>query len=171
MTVTKESWFGVCAEFVAQKCGVTGRKEDWRTMRSPLNSAFLRCACEGWIHPSHTFLFGEQGVLRMLSFFHSLQVRNGRAWLRPPFRREPALGSVWAGGPQLLHLCDWLSQLTQWWRAKWEPWGCGVFVQCRLLSRLVLALLYSAGLKVNFQDYAVVPLFLFFSKYSSNNVY
>lgn len=68
MTVTKESWFGVCAEFVAQKCGVTGRKEDWRTMRSPLNSAFLRCACGGWIHPSHTFLFGEQGVLRMLSF-------------------------------------------------------------------------------------------------------
>ena len=159
MTVTKESSFGVCAEFVAWRCGVTGRKEDWEPRGLSWNSAYLRCAGVGWIHPSHTFLIGEQGVLRMPSFPHSLQVRNGRAWLRPPFRREPAQGSVWVGSPQLLHLWDGLSQLTQWWGAKWEHWGWGAFVQCRLLSRLVLALLCSVGLKVNFQDYAIVVTF------------
>lgn len=127
MTLTKESSFGVCAEFVAWRCGVTGRKEDWEPRGLSWNSAYLRYASVGWIHPSHTFLIGEQGVLRMPSFPHSLQVRNGRAWLRPPFRRQPAQGSVWVGSPQLLHLWDRLSQLIQWWRAKWEHWGWGVF--------------------------------------------
>ena len=86
-------------------------------------------------------------------------LRNGRAWLRPPFRRQPAQRSVWVGSPQLLHLWDRLSQLIQWWRAKWEHWGWGVFSSAGSFHDWSLLCCSLLAWRWIFQDYAIVVTF------------
>ena len=168
--MTKASWFGVCAELVAWKCGVTGRKRRMENQEGlGWNSASLRLTSVCWIRLSHTFLMGEQGVLnpRMLAFPHSLHVGDGSARLRTPFARQPTLGRVLAVSLQLLHLWDLLPQLLPVMESTVGIRELGIFARCRFLSWWVFALLYSGGLNGTFPDCVVVSLF-FFLGYASN---
>ena len=67
MTVTKEAWFGVCTECVAWKCGVMGRKEDWKTKRSQLELCIPQMHPCGLNSPkphfSHQWTRGSQNAL------------------------------------------------------------------------------------------------------------